>query len=98
MALSGAWQLCCQATHPHARLKPSARACVAMMVRLPLSQPLGRRCTNLAGTSELHVQTRVCSGCVIARYCGPECQRAAWKEHKPACTALQASRQGKPAC
>ena len=26
MALSGVWQLCCQATHSHARLKPSAEA------------------------------------------------------------------------
>ena len=52
----------------------------------------------MKGTSELHVQTRVCSGCEIARYCGPECQRAAWKEHKPACKTLQASRQGEPAC
>ena len=53
---------------------------------------------NLEGMSEQHVQTRVCSGCEVARYCGPECQRAAWKGHKGACRALQASRQGEPAC
>ncbi|KAI9005744.1 hypothetical protein DFJ74DRAFT_712777 [Hyaloraphidium curvatum] len=27
-----------------------------------------------------------CSRCGVARYCGPQCQRAAWKEHKDKCT------------
>jgi hypothetical protein len=27
----------------------------------------------------------LCSRCRAVRYCGPECQRAAWKEHKAAC-------------
>lgn len=28
-----------------------------------------------------------CSGCKAVRYCSPECQRSAWKAHKPLCSA-----------
>jgi len=34
-------------------------------------------------------QKGVCSRCKIVGYCGAECQRAAWKAHKPLCTASQ---------
>ena len=34
-------------------------------------------------------QKGVCSRCKIVGYCGAECQRAAWKAHKPLCTAGQ---------
>ena len=30
-------------------------------------------------------QLRNCSRCGVARYCGAECQRAHWKDHKPEC-------------
>jgi len=32
-----------------------------------------------------------CVGCGIARFCGKECQRAAWREHKPFCIVKGAS-------
>ncbi|KAJ7741085.1 hypothetical protein B0H16DRAFT_1565881 [Mycena metata] len=28
---------------------------------------------------------RTCSRCQVARYCSPECQKLAWKKHKPEC-------------
>ncbi|KAG7091272.1 hypothetical protein E1B28_010322 [Marasmius oreades] len=30
-----------------------------------------------------------CSGCLAADYCGPECQKAHWKEHKVTCKSLK---------
>ncbi|KAJ3777401.1 hypothetical protein FB446DRAFT_681134 [Lentinula raphanica] len=30
-----------------------------------------------------------CSRCLAMEYCGAECQRAHWKEHKPTCNSLQ---------
>ncbi|KAJ7472744.1 hypothetical protein FB451DRAFT_1558909 [Mycena latifolia] len=29
-----------------------------------------------------------CSGCKVVSYCGPECQRRAWRDHKPLCRAI----------
>jgi hypothetical protein len=29
--------------------------------------------------------TKKCSQCMVARYCGPECQRLNWKVHKQVC-------------
>ena len=51
-------------------------------------------CTNMLGPTELaSVSGRscICSGCVVARYCGRVCQRACWKQHKPVCKALAAA-------
>jgi hypothetical protein len=31
---------------------------------------------------------RRCSGCKIVSYCGLECQRRAWRDHKPVCRAM----------
>lgn len=33
------------------------------------------------------VKTLACSRCKVARYCGPDCQSAAWPAHKAACLA-----------
>ncbi|MEW5304947.1 MAG: hypothetical protein WDW36_007520 [Sanguina aurantia] len=35
-------------------------------------------CSNLAGVSEAALPTLLCGGCRRVRYCGVECQRAAW--------------------
>lgn len=36
---------------------------------------------------------KLCSACRAVSYCGPECQRAAWKDHKAACRAAVAARE-----
>ena len=42
------------------------------------------RCANPACAKRLF-QHRVCARCKAAKYCGRECQVAAWKTHKPEC-------------
>jgi hypothetical protein len=51
-------------------------------------------CGNLCGPSEAQLvggRSCICGGCCIARYCGRDCQRAAWRQHKPVCKALAAA-------
>ena len=40
-------------------------------------------CDRCGKRSESGLKT--CAGCGEARYCGVECQKASWKEHKPSC-------------
>ncbi|KXZ41404.1 hypothetical protein GPECTOR_488g434 [Gonium pectorale] len=49
------------------------------------------RCTNFRRAAEADLQLSQCSGCRAVRYCGAECQRAHWPEHKAACVGLQAA-------
>ena len=51
-------------------------------------------CAKLSGVTELQLvsgRSCICAGCHIVRYCWRECQRAAWKQHKPVCKALAAT-------
>jgi hypothetical protein len=51
-------------------------------------------CSSVSGPSELQLVSSSrtkCSACRAARYCGPECQRAHWRQHKPVCKALKAA-------
>jgi predicted small secreted protein len=51
-------------------------------------------CRDISGPTEVRLvslRSCVCAGCHTARYCGRDCQRAAWKQHKPVCKALAAA-------
>jgi hypothetical protein len=51
-------------------------------------------CANLSGPTEVRLvsgRSCVCAGCLVARYCGRACQRAAWKQHKRVCKSLAAA-------
>jgi hypothetical protein len=51
-------------------------------------------CMSLHGKTEVSLVSGlscVCSGCRVARYCGQECLRQHWKQHKPVCKALAAA-------
>jgi len=51
-------------------------------------------CSNITGPSDLQLvsgRSCLCGGCRTARYCSRGCQKAAWKQHKPACSALAAA-------
>lgn len=50
-------------------------------------------CTSLLGPSERQLvggRGTSCSGCRTARYCGKQCQKQHWKQHKPFCKAIAA--------
>ena len=46
-----------------------------------------------AACSARGMHFKLCAACRTASYCGPECQRAAWKGHKVACRAAVAARE-----
>jgi hypothetical protein len=51
-------------------------------------------CVNISGLTELQQvsgRSCICAGCRTARYCGRDCQRQAWRQHKPVCKALAAA-------
>ena len=50
-------------------------------------------CGDLSGLTEVWLVSGrgcMCAGCRTARYCGRDCQRTAWQQHKPVCKALAA--------
>jgi hypothetical protein len=52
------------------------------------------RCMSLHGETEISLvsgRACVCGGCRVARYCGRECLRQHWQQHKPVCKALAAA-------
>jgi hypothetical protein len=51
-------------------------------------------CGHVSGPTDVQLvsgRSCMCAGCLTARYCGRDCQRAAWKQHKPVCKALAAA-------
>jgi hypothetical protein len=39
------------------------------------------------GAEDAQERFKKCARCMVARYCGAECQRAHWKAHKKTCVA-----------
>ncbi|KAI0643285.1 hypothetical protein C8Q79DRAFT_915383 [Trametes meyenii] len=44
-----------------------------------------RRCHHCGRPQDEGVELKKCAGCASVVYCSKECQKAAWKIHKPAC-------------
>ncbi|KAF9262697.1 hypothetical protein L218DRAFT_929193 [Marasmius fiardii PR-910] len=56
----------------------------------PLSQLDIGRLANYSGCAVCGRKTvSKCSGCLSAEYCGRDCQKAHWKEHKPMCVSVK---------
>lgn len=69
-----------------------AALCAALPVPYCCNNPL---CDNLGKLTELELvggENSVCSGCLVARYCGRDCQTAHWKQHKQSCSRIKRSR------
>jgi len=45
------------------------------------------------GRPESEVYLRSCTGCLVARFCGNACLRAAWPAHRAECQRIQAARE-----
>ena len=63
-------------------------------ISVTIAQPT-RRCYSQfcprAGATSAGVEFKMCSRCQRVYYCGVECQRAAWNEHKSLCVKTEAS-------
>jgi len=69
------------------QLQVTGRALAGLAVPTMCCNP---SCSNITGPSDLQLVSG-CGGCRTARYCSKTCQKAAWKQHKPACSALAAA-------
>jgi len=73
------------------QLQVTGRALAGLAVPTMSCNP---SCSNITGPSDLQLvsgRSCLCGGCRTARYCSRACQKAAWKQHKPACSALAAA-------
>jgi hypothetical protein len=59
------------------------------LLEIVAAEEAGRVC----GACGLAGETRLCSRCGAAAYCGTQCQRSHYPAHKPACRALAALRE-----
>jgi hypothetical protein len=68
---------------------PTNAALLALLSGEAAPQPLGLVCDHCGKPAqEASVKClKTCSDCNIARYCGKECQQAAWPGHMAACKA-----------
>jgi len=48
-------------------------------------------CTAVCPFGKKDIQSNLCGGCRVARYCSAKCQKGDWKVHKVACKALAAA-------
>jgi hypothetical protein len=78
-----------------AALVQQLQAIGAMLSNIPVPHFCNNpACGNISGPTEVQLvsgRSCVCAGCRMGRYCGRDCQRAAWKQHKPVCKALAAA-------
>jgi ankyrin repeat protein len=78
------------AQHKH----PSNTALLDLLAGRGPAHPPGTVCGGCGGP-ETEVRLRTCDGCLVARYCGNACAKAAWPAHKAECRRLQAAREAR---
>jgi len=78
------------AQHKH----PSNTALLDLLAGRGPAHPPGTVCDG-CGRPETEVRLRTCDGCLVARYCGNSCAKAAWPAHKAECKRVQALREAR---
>jgi len=73
------------------RQHPANTALLDLLAGRGPAHPPGTVCDS-CGRPETEVRLRTCNGCLLARYCGNACAKAAWPAHKAECKRLQAAR------
>jgi ankyrin repeat protein len=79
------------AQHEH----PSRTALIDLLAGRGPEHPPGTVCDH-CGIPEAEAwgaKLHACSGCLLARYCGKTCSRAAWPAHRAECSRLKAARE-----
>jgi len=76
VSLDGATPLMC-AEQEH----PANTALLDLLAGRGPAHPPGTVCDG-CGRPETEVRLRTCDGCLLARYCGNACAKAAWQAHK----------------
>jgi hypothetical protein len=51
------------------------------------------RACGMAGLGAQQQSLLLCSGCMVVRYCGKDCQRGDWKRHRKICKRVQLQQQ-----
>jgi len=51
------------------------------------------RCASHGAAPESERTKKKCAGCLVARYCGADCQKAAWRWHRYMCPVLKKARE-----
>jgi len=76
------------------QFKPANTALIDLLAgRGPAHAP-GTVCDN-CGVPETEAYLRACNGCLLARFCGDACLRAAWPTHRAECQRVQAAREAR---
>jgi len=73
---------------------PANTVLLDLLVGRGPAHPPGTVCDG-CGRAETEVRLCTCDGCLLARYCGNACAKAAWPAHKAECKRLQAAREAR---
>jgi len=73
---------------------PANAALLNLLAGRGPAHPPGTVCDG-CGRPETEVRLRTCDGCLVARYCGNSCAKAAWPAHKAECKRVQALREAR---